>query len=72
MFPIPALLHPHLNHFLSLKSFDLPGSPLTVAVTVTEFAVITVAPAEDLAALRQSHGVTVAAARRHQLSDHKP
>lgn len=59
---MPTLLHPHLNHFLSLKSFDLPGSALTVAVTVTEFAVITVAPAEHLATLRQSHGVTVAAA----------
>lgn len=68
----PALLRPHLNHFLSLEGFDLSGSALPVAVAVAQFAVVAVAPAENLAALRQGHGVTVAAARRHQLSDHKP
>lgn len=70
--PRPTPLQPHLNHLLSLEGFDLSGSALSVAVAVAQFAVVAVAPAEDLAALRQSHGVTVAAARRHQLSDHKP
>lgn len=60
-----------LHHLLPLQGFDLPGSTLAVAVAVAQLAVVAVPPAEHLAALRQGHGVAVAAARRHQLSDHE-
>lgn len=60
-----------LHHLLSLQSFDLSRSALAVAVPVAQLPVVPVPPAEHLPALRQSHGVTVTATRRHQLSHHK-
>lgn len=51
-----------LHHLLPLQGFDLPGPTLAVAVAVTELAVVTVPPAEHLAALGERHGVAVAAA----------
>lgn len=60
-----------LHHFLSLQRLDLPRSALAVAVPVAKLAVVAVAPAEHLTALRQSHGVTVTATGCHQLSHNK-
>ena len=61
----------NLHHLLSLQGLDLSGPALAVAVPVAQLAVVAIAPAEHLAALRQSHGVTVATTRRHQLGHHE-
>lgn len=62
----------NLHHFLSLQGLDLSGSTLPVAVPVAQLPVVAVTPAEHLAALGQSHGVTVAAAGCHQLRHDEP
>ncbi len=62
----------HHDDFLSLQRFDLSGSALSVAVAVTELPVVSVSPAEHLAALRQRQTVPVRPDRRRELRHHEP
>ena len=60
-----------LHHLLPLQGLYLPRPALAVTVPVAQLPVVSVSPAEHLAALRQRHGVAVAAARCHQLGHHE-
>lgn len=61
-----------LHHLFPLQSFDLSRPALAVTVPMAQLPVVSVPPAEHFAALSQSHGVAVAAAGRHELSNHEP
>jgi len=61
-----------VNNFLAVKRLDLFRTPLSVAVAVTEFPVVAVAPRKHLPTFGQRHTVPVRTDRGRQLYRHEP